>query len=79
MATKTKAQPQLARTIRERRSKRGESLRELSANTNGLAISYLNRIEKGQVGEPGPNTLRRLGAALDLPYAQLMRQAGYLP
>jgi HTH-type transcriptional regulator, competence development regulator len=71
---------QLARTIRDARANSGDegvSLRGLRAQT-GLAISYLSRLERGQVRHPSPDALRRVAAALDLPYTRLMREAGYL-
>jgi transcriptional regulator with XRE-family HTH domain len=69
---------QLAKTIREARSRRGLSLRELGDAT-GLATSYLNRLERGQVAEPSCHTLRAVAGALQVPYARLMKQAGYYP
>ena len=30
------------------------------------------------VNDPSPRVLRRVGAALDIPYARLMQNAGYL-
>jgi transcriptional regulator with XRE-family HTH domain len=53
------------------------SLRDVR-DSSGLALSYLHRIERGRVVEPSPSTLRRLAAALDVPYIDLMRVAGYL-
>lgn len=69
---------QLAKTLREARDRSGLSLRDLNDQT-GLATSYLNRLERGQVHEPGPGSLRKLAGALAVPYATLMKQAGYYP
>lgn len=75
----------LARTLRSRRDARDLSLRELRAATagerfpDGLATSYLQRLERGAVTEPSPHVLRALARALDLPYSRLMGEAGYYP
>lgn len=68
----------LAKTIREARDRRGLTLRDLSERTS-LATSYLNRLERGQVKRPHPDTLRAVSSALELTYASLMKQAGYYP
>jgi transcriptional regulator with XRE-family HTH domain len=41
--------------------------------------TYLNRIIKGNVQRPDPETLRKMADALERPYALLMDDAGYPP
>ena len=75
----------LSRTISSAREARGLSYRDLRAATvcdrypDGLATSYLQRLERGRVDEPSPHALRAIAAALGLGYAAVMRQAGYYP
>lgn len=75
----------LAATVRRARERAGLSLVEVQRATrsrrfaDGLATSYVNRLERGEVAEPSPHALRSLAKALDLPYARLMREAGYYP
>ncbi len=70
-------QLELGRRIRSERVERGLSFRDVRGLT-GLALSHLQRLERGQVAEPSPETLRRLSGALGVPYSELMREAGYL-
>ncbi len=75
----------LSRTISSARDARGLSLRELRAATvcdrypEGLAVSYLQRLERGRVDEPSPHALRAVASALGVGYPVLLRQAGYYP
>jgi transcriptional regulator with XRE-family HTH domain len=41
--------------------------------------TYLNRIIKGNVQRPDPETLRKMADKLDRPYAELLEAAGYPP
>lgn len=68
---------ELGRTVREAREARELSYRQLREQT-GLALSHLQRLERGEVKEPSPPVLRKLAAALEIPYEQLMAAAGYL-
>jgi transcriptional regulator with XRE-family HTH domain len=43
----------------------------------GMEPTYLNRIVKGYVQRPDPETLARMAEALGLPYAELAKLAGY--
>lgn len=67
----------LARVLTWARRERGLSFRQLREET-GLALSHLQRLERGEVAAPSPETLRRLGVALAIPYEELLRAAGYL-
>ncbi|HEY3435111.1 MAG TPA: helix-turn-helix domain-containing protein [Solirubrobacterales bacterium] len=75
----------LSSTIRAAREARSLSLRDLRAATagerypDGLAVSYLQRLERGRVEEPSPHALRAIARPLGVAYATLMRQAGYYP
>lgn len=62
-----------------------KSLRESNALTlselaalSGISGSQISRIENGARGIPKPATLRKLAAALKVPYEELMERAGYL-
>ncbi len=70
-------QLELGRRLRSERLRRELSFRELQA-ASGLALSHLQRLERGVVREPSPSTLRVLADALGVDYAELMREAGYL-
>lgn len=43
----------------------------------GMEPTYLNRIVKGYVQRPDPETLARMGEALGVPYARMLEAAGY--
>ncbi len=53
------------------------SYRDLAA-ASGLALSHLQRLERGEVAQPTPATLRALSSALGVPLASLLAAAGYL-
>lgn len=63
--------------LRRARDERGLSYRDLKDET-GLALSHLQRLERGQVSEPSPHVLRKLARALELDYEGLLRRVGYL-
>lgn len=48
------------------------------AKSSEISTAYLSKLERGEVGSPSPHILYRLAGALDLPYAELMRTAGYV-
>jgi transcriptional regulator with XRE-family HTH domain len=54
------------------RNQNGLSQQELSKRT-GLAASYLSRVENRRL-EPGPRTLRRIAAALEVPVSELFQE-----
>lgn len=66
----------LARVVREARRARGWSLRE-AARQAELNPMVLSRLERGELKQPSPHALYQMGRAFDLPYADLMRLAGY--
>jgi transcriptional regulator with XRE-family HTH domain len=43
-----------------------------------ISIAYLQKLEGGDVQQPSPKVLHRLGQVLDIPYATLMELAGYV-
>lgn len=67
----------LAEMLRAARASREMSFRDVREAT-GLSLSHLQRLERGEVAEPSPAVLRKLGEALGLGYDDLMREAGYL-
>lgn len=68
---------ELGRSVKRAREARELSYRELREST-GLALSHLQRLERGEVRQPSPPVLRKLADALEIPYEGLMRDAGYL-
>lgn len=63
--------------LREVRQIRGLSLKAV-AEPAEISIAYLQKLEGGDVQQPSPHILHRLGAVLDLPYGTLMDLAGYV-
>lgn len=53
------------------------SLREVAAKT-GVSVSYITQIENGRRKAPGPEVLKRLAPAYNVPVRDLLRAAGYL-
>lgn len=68
---------ELGRALHNQRTMRGLSLRAV-ADPAGISPSYLQKLERGEVGDPSPNILYRLSEQLGLDYSQLMRHAGYV-
>lgn len=67
------------RHIRKSRGNRGSwSIRAVALRA-GISNSYLSQVETGQVKQPLPDVLKKLAQALDVPYLDLMKAAGYLP
>jgi len=64
----------------ELRSARDAADRSLQAVAEPARISatYLQKLERGEVGTPSPHVLRRLGGVLGIPYLRLLSLAGYL-
>jgi transcriptional regulator with XRE-family HTH domain len=56
---------------------RGLSLKAV-AEPATISIAYLQKLEGGDVKQPSPNVLHRVGRVLDIPYATLMDLAGYV-
>jgi transcriptional regulator with XRE-family HTH domain len=68
---------ELGQRLREVRAARRGSLDSVSRAAK-ISPAYLHKLEAGLVKAPSPHVLRRLAAALDLPYPALMELAGYL-
>lgn len=63
--------------LREVRRIKGLSLKGV-ANPAAISIAYLQKLEGGDVQQPSPHVLHRLGQVLEIPYATLMELAGYV-
>jgi GTP cyclohydrolase I len=59
------------------RKLRARSLKSV-AEAAGISTAYLQKLERDEVKAPSPHVLRALGAALDVPYRELMELAGYM-
>lgn len=73
----SKADPELARTLRSMRADRGETQEDL-AHRAGLTVAAYARIERGHAN-PTWTTVRRIAVALDVTLsalAQAIEQAG---
>jgi HTH-type transcriptional regulator, competence development regulator len=70
-------EPGLGAQLQHVRKLRGLSLKA-AAEPAKISAAYLQKLERGQVKSPSPNILYRLGMALDVPYATLMKAAGYI-
>lgn len=61
--------------------KQAREVRQLSAvdaaRSAGISAAYLSKLENDAVKKPSPPVLHRLSEALAVPYAELMRLAGY--
>ncbi len=68
---------ELAKTLHGTRTMKGLSLRAI-ADPAGISPTYLQKLERGDVGDPSPNILYRLSEQLGLDYSDLMRLAGYV-
>ncbi|QHZ45555.1 helix-turn-helix transcriptional regulator [Bacillus sp. NSP9.1] len=63
--------------LKELREQRGLSVNQLAMYA-GVSAATISRIENGHRGVPKPATIRKLAAALKIPYEQLMDIAGYM-
>lgn len=68
---------QLGTALREARELRGLSLRA-AASRAGISNTYLSQLEAGAIKEPSPHVLFNLAEVCGVPYATLMRLAGYV-
>ncbi len=68
---------ELGRALYNQRTMKGLSLRAV-ADPAGISPTYLQKLERGEVGDPSPNILYRLSEQLGLDYGELMRHAGYV-
>ena len=67
---------ELAQALSSARRTRGRSLRSVADGAE-ISPTYLQKLERGEVGDPSPHVLHRLSEELGLDYADLMRRAGY--
>lgn len=67
---------QLGKMLKSVRELRAWSLAR-TAEEAGVSTAYLQKLERGEVASPSPHKLREIGRALEVPYADLMRLAGY--
>jgi transcriptional regulator with XRE-family HTH domain len=72
-----KTSTELGKALMHARTIKGRSLRAV-AEPAGISPTYLQKLERGDVGDPSPNVLHRLSEQLDLDYSDLMRRAGYV-
>ena len=63
--------------IKETRKSKGLRLVDL-ADKLSVSQPYLSNLENGKRGVPKPNTLIKYSKALDIPYSELLYQAGYI-
>ena len=62
------------RSLRERQKM---SLREVAAKT-GVSVSYITQIENRRRKAPGPDVLKKLAPAYNVPVRDLLKAAGYM-
>lgn len=67
----------LGETIRQARELKGWSLAKTAERAH-VSPAYLKKLEDGDVHSPSPHRLAAIARALTVPYADLMRLAGYL-
>jgi transcriptional regulator with XRE-family HTH domain len=68
--------PSVGATLRRARKLRALSAVE-AARAAGISAAYLSKLENDAVKKPSPPVLLQLSEALGVPYAELMRLAGY--
>lgn len=73
MTTTTTLGAELARV----RHLRGKSLKAIG-DAASMSATYLQRLERDEIASPSPKRLHALSEALDVPYVELMRLAGYI-
>lgn len=69
--------PSFGKYLKQLREQKEVSINQL-AEAAGISNSQISRIENGLRGVPKPATIRKLADALSVPYAEMMKQAGYL-
>jgi HTH-type transcriptional regulator, competence development regulator len=67
----------LDKVLREVRALRGKSLRAVEQST-GISNAYLSQLERGDAQRPAPDKLQALATFYEVPYEDLLREAGYL-
>ncbi len=68
---------EMAKALSNARTVKGRSLRSVAEGAE-ISPTYLQKLERGEVGNPSPNVLYRLSQELELDYSELMRRAGYV-
>ncbi len=63
--------------LRKLREAQKLSLREMAAKT-GVSVSYITQIENGKRKAPGPEVLKKLAPAYNVPVRELLKAAGYM-
>lgn len=63
--------------LRKLREAQKLSLREMAAKT-GVSVSYITQIENGKRKAPGPEVLKKLAPAYNVPVRDLLKAAGYM-
>jgi transcriptional regulator with XRE-family HTH domain len=53
------------------------SVRDVAAKT-GVSVSYITQIENGRRKAPGPDVLKKLAPAYNVPVRDLLKAAGYM-
>ena len=66
----------LGQHLKKTRERRGWSLAR-TAEEAGVSTAYVQKLERGEVNSPSPHRLRDLAEALNTPFEELMRLAGY--
>jgi transcriptional regulator with XRE-family HTH domain len=67
---------ELGQQLKTVRQLKGLSLRAVATPAE-ISVAYLQKLEGGEVQQPSPNVLLRLGKALDVRYETLMELSGY--
>lgn len=67
---------ELGRRLRSVREFKGWSLARV-ADEAGVSAAYIQKLERGGVVSPSPHKLHSLAQALEIPYEETMRLAGY--
>lgn len=62
--------------IRAKRKEKKLSIKKLS-ELSGVSHPYISQIENGVRGVPKPEMIKKLSKGLEIPYGDLMREAGY--
>ena len=68
----------LGNKLRQVRKLKSLSLRDVEAKT-GISNAYLSQLERGDASNPSPKKLKLLADCYEIPYADLLSLAGYLP
>ncbi|MGW9127563.1 helix-turn-helix domain-containing protein [Paenibacillus chitinolyticus] len=63
--------------LKDLRKLKGYTIREL-ADRSGVSAAYISQLENGNRNIPSPDVLMKLSEGLNIPYAELMKIAGYL-